>query len=64
MASEDFDREFNHDPVVCEDCGEFVVVTLDEERPRGDGRAGFECGCRRSSPGASKPESWTGGEFL
>lgn len=57
-------KEFEYDPVSCEDCGELVVVTRQQGAKSHDERVKFECACSVGSVAATKPDSWTGGEFL
>jgi len=57
-------REFEHDPVECEDCGELVVVTRNAAATRPDEATKFECGCSVGSVGAVKPDSWDVKRFL
>lgn len=61
--SEDGER-FQYDPVVCDDCKERVTVTIDPDADRDDGRTKLECGCSVGSLGATKPDSWSEGDFL
>jgi hypothetical protein len=58
------DREFEYEPVVCEDCGEYVVVTRNRDANHADDDPRFECGCEVGAIGAVKPDSWTGEPFL
>ncbi|ADB63945.1 hypothetical protein Htur_5058 (plasmid) [Haloterrigena turkmenica DSM 5511] len=58
------DRQFEHDPVACEGCGEYVVVTRNPDAEYDDETVQFECGCAVGYIGAVKPDSWTGGAFL
>ncbi|WP_435147203.1 hypothetical protein [Halobaculum sp. P14] len=57
-------REFEYEPVKCDDCGEFVVVTRNDAATTADAETKFECGCSIGSVGAVKPDSWDAGRFL
>lgn len=58
------EREFKHDPVHCEDCGEYVVVTRNDDAQFADDDPRFECGCDVGVIAASNPDSWVRGDFL
>jgi len=64
QPSDETEREFEYEPVVCEDCREYVVVTRNPDADYADDDPRFECGCKVGAIGAVKPDTWTGGSFL
>ena len=64
MSLDSEDEARKHDPISCEDCGEVVVVTRDQDKERADERVQFECACSVGYIGATKPDSWTERRFL